>query len=126
MSGDINIIRSALSITVSHGPQEEPGPGAGVSVHRDSLISQAAIWDGDYAPQLTGFALGASQSSWNGSPGIFGAVMGPYNEVCEMIARLCGQGSAQMSAISEALVRAAGNYDAVESQNTGLSSGIEP
>jgi hypothetical protein len=126
MSGDMSVIRSALSITINRGPRQESGSSPGVSVHRNALISQAAFWEDECSPNLSGYAIEASQSSWHGSPGIFGAVIRPYNEVCEMIARLCNQGSAQMTAISEALLKAAGNYDAVEAQNTGLASGIQP
>lgn len=94
-----------------------------ISVHRDSLLSQAQFWD--TSSGLMGiFSVEISGAQWTGDPGIFASVTGPYNQVCQEVARWCGQGQIQMEAIASALVAAARNYHATESANTQLSSGI--
>jgi hypothetical protein len=95
-----------------------------VSVSRSFLVSQARFW-GDVCPKpLEWSSEQASESEWHSSAGIYGQVIPPYNQVCEMMARLCMQGATQMAAISDALVRAYRNYDSTESENTSLAQRI--
>jgi hypothetical protein len=96
---------------------------ADISVNRSSLSNMAAFWS-ESSSQVTGWGTQISSSTWRNSPGIFGTVIGPYNEVCEKYAQLCSQGGAQMTAITDALVKAGGNYASVEEENSRLSDQI--
>jgi hypothetical protein len=97
--------------------------GPEVSVNTNSLMNMAAFW-GESSSWVAEWATEISSSAWHRSPGIFGSVIGPYNQVCEMLGQLCNQGTGQMEAMSQALVKAAGNYESAEAQNTGLSNQI--
>jgi hypothetical protein len=96
---------------------------AEVSVSRSSLMNMAVFW-GDSSSQIAYWATEISSSTWLRSPGIFSSVIGPYNQVCEKLGRLCTEGTEQMEAICQALVKAAGNYDWAESENSGLSNRV--
>ena len=95
----------------------------GFSVHRDSLNSQAQFWDG--CSQMMGIYSLETAAEYTGHPGIFGSVIGPYNQVCREVAQWCAQGQKQMQDIADALVTTVANYRDSESANTQLSSGID-
>jgi hypothetical protein len=81
---------------------------AEVSVSRSSLMNMAVSW-GDSSSQTAYWATQISSSTCLRSPGIFSSVIGPYNQVCDKLGRLCSEGAEQMEAICQALVEAAGN-----------------
>lgn len=95
----------------------------GFSVHSDSVNNQAQFWDG--CSQMMGLYSIETDAEYTGDPGIFGSVIGPYNQVCREVARWCREGQTQMLDIANALVATVANYRDSESASTQLISGID-
>lgn len=96
--------------------------GGSTDVERNSLLTQAKVWDqqsqamGSMSQEIAGLRMTTSGWPWDGA-------VSAYNQVVQEIGGWCGEGQQQMVQIVDALCLAAQRYGATEEQLIQASDG---
>jgi hypothetical protein len=97
--------------------------GAQTDVQRESLLSQARVWD-EQSQAMGAMSQAINHTVINVSfAWVFASAVSAYNQVCKETGTWCDQGSQQMLQIVGALCTAATRYGATEEQLIQASDG---
>lgn len=97
--------------------------GGSTNVHRNSLLTQAKVWDeqsqvmGNITNEIAGLKMTTSGWPWADA-------VTTYNQVVQGMGSLSGEGQQQMVQIVDALCVAAQRYGATEEQLIQASDGV--
>jgi septation ring formation regulator EzrA len=91
-----------------------------IQVYYDQLPKYARYWD-ENASTVGQISEESRTLEYRNVPGIFSGFVGAYNQACEEVSQVCGQGCVQMQRIAQALMSAYNGYVKTEAENYQLS-----
>jgi hypothetical protein len=94
-----------------------------IQVEYDELPKYARIWD-ENASRVKQISEESLALGYFNVAGIFASFVDAYNQACEEVSHVCGQGYVQMDRIAQAMMSAYDGYVKTEAENTQLSRTI--